>query len=304
MADRTYWSYSSKLHSWRAIGAKLDVWTILVVPVALFGCCSWHLTSRLLHRLRSWELRHLRRAFRLIRRVISPATTLEPAVLEQVGDYQKRTARLITKWFLDAGLDLFFVRMLKSVHAFAYMERQSVLRSGRNPLREARDALNRLWWEGMKDAPATKRRSEKLTFFRTGPLNFWEDVFVTAFGLDWRSRLQEAQTKTTWKLGLQQFLEANLRAAHLPVLQLVRKPKTPSVPVPKLLPPCPPPFSPHSVDQVLLDMPRRIRVLVDNQALALVMSGRTPLSDNKFLQSCRDIDVCIGLSADGLSLGT
>merc|ERR1712232_456386 len=111
-----------------------------------------------------------------------------PEGMESGHMYNHRTAHKIYGWFAEGKRKMLFQKVIASVQKAAWDESKSVLRNGSNPLAAARNGSSRIWWEGLKTIPASRRREEGLVFTRTGPQSFWEDPLVAIWGLEWRSK--------------------------------------------------------------------------------------------------------------------
>jgi hypothetical protein len=172
----------------------LHVWESLIVPVAIYGSKTWHLHSNLLHRLRTWELKFLRRVFRMKPRQDSSM----PNGVEPRMEYNRRTARKIYSWFSIGSRKMMFQKVLESLHKAAWDEAVTVLPNKNNPLLEARVATSRFWWEHAKFWPAAKRRQQGAAFSRTGPQSFWEDPLVHVHGLSWREARDACNDRAAW----------------------------------------------------------------------------------------------------------
>lgn len=106
-----------------------------------------------------------------------------PHVMEIIDNYNRRTTRLVEKWFSNAGVEPIYIKYIKSVHVAAWDEGRTVLSSGSSPLLESRVGTSHIWWEGIKTAKHS-RRVHSIQYTRTGPRCFWEDPLVSAYGFD------------------------------------------------------------------------------------------------------------------------
>ena len=111
-AEGHFWANSKTLCAPAPVIKKLDAWCQGPQASALHGASTWHLTGELLHKLWSWELKWLRKVFRLRRRPD-----------EAYHDYMQRTASRIEAWMARAGRRPIHVATLRSVFLDAFCEK-------------------------------------------------------------------------------------------------------------------------------------------------------------------------------------
>ena len=135
--------------------------------------------------------------------------------------YNQRTARKLESWLATYKVKPLHLRVLTALYKAAWDEKITPFSSGINHLQLARSRRSRLWWEGLRDEQATKRRRVGLTRTRSGPQAYWEDLLVDQLGLDWRQRREKITGKSDWMRGLNQFLHGICTKFRLPYGHLV-----------------------------------------------------------------------------------
>lgn len=106
--------------------------------------------------------------------------------------------------------------------------------------------------------------------------------------VEWRLLRDASPSKASWKARRLHFLRSLLPCCHLPVKRDVFSNTLPFAPsASPVLPPKPPPLILHDDDRPILLSKRVCRFIVDNQALAFMLEGRTPLKDEVYFSSFR-----------------
>ena len=128
IADSTYFKHRAVLQSPGNIIARIRAWEASPATSAIFGCESWHATAALLQSVQTWEYQKLRSMFRFRRK--------DTDTQEQ---YNKRTARVMRKWFEYAGASFCTHRILRTLYKEAWFETMTGLNFEQQPLRWARE---------------------------------------------------------------------------------------------------------------------------------------------------------------------
>jgi hypothetical protein len=160
---------------------------------ARFALGLTHLNGRILHQLRTWELTHLRKQFRLRRK---------PGEAHHM--YMTRSALRVRTWMQDSGVATFPEIVLESVFRAAMKSFQR-----RSIAHELRSSRSLLWWEGVKTWSSQERKKEMCLRNHQGPHHDHEDPFVVAWGIEWRAVVFREMTKTELKNLENYFVEAN-----------------------------------------------------------------------------------------------
>ena len=178
--------YFKNKHAFQARGPvipRLRAWHDFPATSAFFGSSTWHVTRYTSATLRSWEFGRLQMMFRLRRR---------PG--EGQREYNQRTSLVITHWFKHSRTNMAYHSVLRGIFMHAWSERQSPCNFRENPLRWSREHRDARWWESIRCLTVAERRHEGVQHFRRGrQVTAWENQFVAAFGMDWRTKLDECK---------------------------------------------------------------------------------------------------------------
>ena len=179
------------------VGKRLKAWHSTAATTATYNSSTWHLTGSILASIRTWELQMLRRLLGLRRR---PQETFR--------QHNERTAVMIVKWMRQNGLHMVFQRVLKNVYKAAYKVDRFTLDSGDAPLKHLLRYHEQAWWQTLAQiVPPTKRLKIGMKHRHAGcPPASWEQPFVAAWGIHWRSRLDKARTLPEWMSQWPEFL--------------------------------------------------------------------------------------------------
>ena len=188
-AESSFWRYHRLLRGPGPVKAKLCAWTGVQQAVAAFGSRNWHISSALLHQLKAWEYKFLRKVFNMRRKSVD-------GNLEGRIQYNKRTSMQLAQWLSACKVKPLHLKVLTSTYKSAWDEQISPFPSGINYLQLARCRRSRLWWEGIKDEDVNKRRRLGLTRTRRGPQANWENILAEQLGLDWRHQLENLTFRT------------------------------------------------------------------------------------------------------------
>eukprot|EP00930_Biecheleria_cincta_P021706 TRINITY_DN16000_c0_g1_i2.p1 TRINITY_DN16000_c0_g1~~TRINITY_DN16000_c0_g1_i2.p1 ORF type:complete len:403 (-),score=38.54 TRINITY_DN16000_c0_g1_i2:13-1221(-) len=172
---------------------------------ATFGSCTWALTSDLLAELWAWELKWLRRVFRLRWN------------RNKVGyvEYIKNTAARIKNWFAFHRVQPIHVRVLTSYHAVAWRESRLQMPGGARPLLWIRLFRARSLWESVKTHPLRICRQESWAQRQQRTIPAWDDVLARHLGAFWR-QTRDKMTKAVWKEMRDDFIAPTWAIAKLP----------------------------------------------------------------------------------------
>ena len=180
-AEACFWANHQNYTGVGNVRKKLVAWSSGAISVACFGCCSWHVTCELMLSVQRWEFRWLRKVLRLRRK---PQESLE--------QYNRRTFGFISDLSQGCRHRLMHHRVLAQVFKHAWRERKIEWPGYVNHLRCVRRQRDRMWWEGLKGLSYHARVADNVVRAQRGPRAEWEDLFVLAFGLDWRSILDRS----------------------------------------------------------------------------------------------------------------
>ena len=100
-AEHHFWAHSKAYMGGGTISQKLKAWETGTVACAAFDCAIWSISKTLLHRIRRWESRWLRKLLRLRRKPDEGAM-----------QYNVRTNKLIHSWFERTGTKMLHQRIL------------------------------------------------------------------------------------------------------------------------------------------------------------------------------------------------
>ena len=259
---------------------------------AIFGSNTWHVTRNCLVALGSWELGRLRNMFRLRRR---------PG--EGPQEYNQRTSGTLRQWFGHAHVDMAFHKVLRGIFKHAWVERQSTCNFGENPLQWARHFRDARWWESTRCLSTSwMRRREGVHHLQRGrQATAWENPFVEAFGLDWRTKLEDCKDRCSWMQHCNDFINSVCRRWGLP--ELPARPQGRGCEAISIhlnaAVALPPSLCTHPIDQSRSAAHGRLWIQVDCRAVAELMSGRTILQSLEhrplFVRAARSIFHLAGL---------
>ena len=210
-ADIQYYKHRQTLRNRSLpLSKRLKAWTMSVSSVVEHCAATWHVTDKILHQVRSWELKMLRRLLGLYRR---------PS--EGQADYNKQTADKITHWMTSCSMSFLYCRVLRAVFKAAWKEVVFTLDSGAALLREIRNYCRALWWTTLQSVSSrAKRRKLNVQHGAPGrPAAGWENPFVCAWGLHWQSVRDSCRNLAEWMVKWKDFcrsLEAKWELKLLP----------------------------------------------------------------------------------------
>eukprot|EP00959_Pyramimonas_sp_CCMP1952_P030183 632796-Pyramimonas_sp.AAC.1 len=204
LGDAAYYKHKPALRGRGGIRERLEGWASAPQASAVFGSESWHLTSGLLHRLRTWELQHLRRMLRL-----------RPAPTEGPGACNIRSAMQIDRWFRLTGVQPIHCRVLRMVFLHARRELDCRFPGGATPLKWAREFRSALDWELAQCFGEKARRQAQYVHSTSGHRTAWEDALVAAYGPDWRSHRAHFD-RGRWKHECAHFIDCMCQLWSLP----------------------------------------------------------------------------------------
>ena len=193
--------------------------------------------------------------------------------------YNARTARLIEAWFSVTGVPPIFLRVIRTLYRAAWRQNHVMVGCCDKPLAWIREARSAHWWTTCCALGRSARHRSGIVQQSSGHRVMWEDVFVEFLGLDWRQTRSTCTTYSDWRAGEASFVQRVCSEWGLPW-----KPDqtTPSFldplsnEVPKSLNTMPA-WHDHPED-VAWKSPRGcIQFIIDNQVLAMLMSGTVPL---------------------------
>ena len=196
-AEGQYWAHKHIFLSPAPVLEKLRAWERGPQCSAVFGCQSWCITKQLLQELWTWELKFLRRVFKM--------RWLKHVVPYHV--YLQNTADKIKTWFRRHSVRPIHVRVLEAYHKAAWRELDMVIGQGRQPLKLARLCRSRVSWEFFKLARPSARSSSGWTQRSGGHKTSWEDLMVSVHGPCWR-RIRDNMGKQAWKSDFPVFAKA------------------------------------------------------------------------------------------------
>ena len=150
---------------------KLQAWAKGHVNSAVYGDGGWPLSQHKLHSFRRWENRHLR-AFLRIRRKPDEGVML----------YNRRTNKIIHRFFVNAQVLPIYVRVLRQQHRWARTWWSFSLDDGSQPLKFYMNCRPAAQWENRRSIMRTvdSRNSSGWRHQHTGCRLNWEDIFNIA----------------------------------------------------------------------------------------------------------------------------
>ena len=266
-ADKLVYKHEKLLKKPGPLGPRLDAWRSASQASAAYASGTYALTRALLVTARSWE-------FKVLRRILKVRRKPEEAFFI----YCQRSAARIQKW-----LELFHVAplhivILRNVFRAVWKDH------GANKVAAAiRDDRSRVWWTAHQNDPLHVRRVIGAVASRPGPKTCFEDVFVTAFGVDWRKIRDSCAKRTDWLRKEAEFIKKVCSSWALPcpaegspVLGFRLEATVERVPVRFSDPiPFPPdqPLDGQWNNPSTASPARSFEFVVDNQALANIMNG-------------------------------
>lgn len=205
-------------------------------------------------------------------------------------NYNMRSASMISKWLSNSSLVPAHVKVMRSVYKSAWREKTFELDGGEAPLKKVRSYRDALWWQTWQAiSTQSKRRRLGICHGQAGqPKTAWEHPFVTVWGLDWRSRLQNAVTLSEWMSSCDEFMQSLSEMWHLPVegekkgdipafVQTIKM-KTTIYDPPDLL------FNPKQASWG--EGHKRSWIQTDNQQVASIFNGSSVLCGDGFRPPC------------------
>ncbi len=269
LADAKYFREAKVFQARGPVIPRLRAWHSSAGTSATFGCGSWHLSQTLLHDLRSWELRSLRRMFKMRRK---------PE--ESYMQFNMRTAGQLERWLRHSGVAMIHQRILKQVYKAAWTEKMSPCGFGANPLAWAREFRDSMWWEGICASSSKRQRLDQgVRHGQSGWVRLpWEYPFTVVFGTTWRNHRNKHSSLAHWMRGCDGFISAICQAWKLPAMDDRIQSDTSifHLHVPQVIEK-PPPLPPHKLDRHWQRNGKRIWVQVDCQTVAEVLAGRAKL---------------------------
>ena len=250
---------------------RLKLWHDSSATRACYNCCTWHLTSGLLHATRRWENQMLRRILRLKRR---------PG--ESNWAYNSRTSHVISTWMSRSSVCSMPERILKAVFKRAWRETTFHMGNGQSLLQDLRGYRNAQWWSGCV-ALASKWKRRKLGLVRkTGGQQraSWERPFVEVWGDEWRSQVADCRTLAEWLRKFVEFRDSLFDIWGLPVKGPAGEAGGRPATRVKLstgindVPEC----VANSKEESWNGGARRLWIQVDNQLLSDIFAGRSQLN--------------------------
>ena len=204
-AEGVYWKNLSTLHGRGGALEKMQAWYTTAVPSAMHGCSSWALTKHTATRLRRWELKFLRRVFKMRRRP-----------LEGRHAYNVRTARWLDKIRNDNSIPHLHHRVFTAICQAAWREKTWRDNSNENMLQVIRESKSELWWASLKDLPFRARQTAGAVHGRQGPTVSFETVFVQLLGEGWRADRDQHASAQSWKTRCKEYSSRLCEMWHLP----------------------------------------------------------------------------------------
>eukprot|EP00973_Karenia_brevis_P040527 5604275-Karenia_brevis.AAC.1 len=117
---------------------RLKAWSDAPGSVAVYNAETWHLSGDVLSKIRTWEMKMLRRMFRLRWRPEDNPMT-----------FNVRSSHLIQHWFRNGGVKMIHERILQAVYKSAWKETWFTVDDGDYPLMRLRQYRDRTWWEAI-----------------------------------------------------------------------------------------------------------------------------------------------------------
>ena len=274
IADAIFYKHKQLFQHPGPMCPRLKAWHDSPATSGIFGASSWHLTREVLSTLRAWELGKLRQVFRMRRRSLEP-----------FDKFNQRTAHKLYDWFKYTGIMMAFHRVLKVVYKSAWQENVSPCNFDAAPLKWAREYRDEAWRTALLALPKRARLKDGPKQQRRGPPTVaWENPFVAAYGLHWRSRLDACSSLAAWMKECEAFINLVCDKWRLPSLSSSEQP---SIPIPRLvsvnipaLREHPPTLPTSPLDESWGSRLGRLWVQVDCKALAELLAGRAILTSD------------------------
>ncbi len=105
VAEGVYWKHAKTLKGRGDLTTRLRAWSSAPGSSAVFGSSAWHVSRHVLHTVRRWE-------YRLLRKML--ALHFKPG--EGPSEYNQRTTRRLEAWFAKTGVWFLHHRVLSSVY--------------------------------------------------------------------------------------------------------------------------------------------------------------------------------------------
>jgi len=106
-------------------------------------------------------------------------------------------------------------RILLAIYADAWHEKIYQAPGGQPHVREIRLCRDRRWWEGLRVVPSRLREERHSA---PGQVCEWEDPFILAYGLDWRSVRDSHPNKFAWLSQSTNFVDTICKEWGLPTV--------------------------------------------------------------------------------------
>ena len=186
---------------------RLQAWSAAPGSSALHGCGTWHLTRQVLHKLRRWEYKLLRRMFKFkFQAEDGPAA------------FNLRTALKLQAWFQLTGTWHLHHRALSLIHKAAWRVVSLHVGGQSLPLHWAREHRDEIWWQTVLVFGRHQRIGANLQQRASGHITQWEDVCVATLGLHWKEDRARCDSFEDWDSGKITFINDVCKAWGLPVL--------------------------------------------------------------------------------------
>ena len=175
-ATRMYWAVSRFFTPRTTVKQRLTAWATTVRACALAAAEAHTWTPGALQKLKSWELKLLRRLLRL-----------RPRHAEDI-EYRTRSAAIVRRHLRKAGCSTAYEVALRGLHRAAHREQRTQVPPG--PLLQAfRTQRSRAHWQAVQAlATPAQRRREGYQQRRQGHVPYWEDLLCGHYGVNWRQQ--------------------------------------------------------------------------------------------------------------------
>ena len=269
IAETVFWKHTRVLKGRGGLCERMKAWAVSPGSSAIFGATSCHPTRALLHKVKAWEYRMLRRMF---------AMRFHPG--EGLYQYNQRTARRLEEWFRKTKVQQLHHRILDAIYKGACRERSLTVAQGDKPLRWARAHRNEMWCQTLKALGRHERRREGIQQRSSGHRTQWEDIFVNVLGLTWRQQMDTCRDRAEWECGRWRFINAVCDRWHLPGIQVHQGQSCPraDIGLARTIDQAPS-VCEHPSDTLWDRGARNFRFVVDCQPLAEILNGRWLLAD-------------------------
>ena len=221
MDGNTVESMEARLsHAGRTVYKNMKIWTnngnssekLRKWDTILHSCRGWHLTSKSLHRIRTWELGMLRKILNMRRKEGKEG---EEEMKDGTWMFHKRSAKQIYHLMANLQIQPLHVKVTTAYIREGWREK-NLTWEGRNPLAETRTHKDNLWWIGVKTEPAHKREKGETKQAKQGISPPWEDLFVKTDGPDWRHKRDKFQDGKEWERYIKAKTDVLLKNWRLP----------------------------------------------------------------------------------------